>query len=75
MGTNVNLKNQTAIQREGLDALVQRLGRAGAIRFLQLFSGSRTDSLSEKRERDAVLESMGVSIDDILMDMENREAT
>ncbi|MCL2812076.1 MAG: hypothetical protein FWD25_09350 [Clostridia bacterium] len=53
-------RNQIEIQREGLDALVQRLGRAGAIRFLQLFNKGSGDYT---KERDALFE--GLSVDDI----------
>ena len=60
MNTAVNFRNQFEIQREGLDALVQRLGRAGAIRFLQLCNKGSGDYT---RERAALFE--GMSVDDI----------
>ena len=43
------------LQKAGLDALIQRLGRVGAIRFLQLYHGGSGDSVKEKHKRDAAL--------------------
>ena len=60
MNTAANFKNHIEIQREGVDALVQKLGKAGAIRFLQMFekgSGNYT------KERDFLFKDM--SVDDI----------
>jgi hypothetical protein len=74
MENTVNLRNQIEIQKEGLDALVQRLGKVGAVRFLQLFNKNNGDSVEDKHERDAMLENMGVSFDDVLADMKKWEA-
>ena len=63
MNTAVNFKNQSEVRREGLDALIDRLGRVGAIRFLQLFSVCGGDSVQEKHASDAAYESM--TIDEI----------
>jgi hypothetical protein len=38
------------IRREGLDALRERLGRAGMIRFLQQFDAGRGDYARERHE-------------------------
>jgi len=69
----INQRNQTEIQKEGLDALVQRLGRVGAVKFMQLFNRSSGDSVEDKRERDALIESMGLSFDDVLTDIKKWE--
>jgi len=62
MNVAVNFRNQAEVQKAGLDALVQRLGRVGAIRFLQLYHGGHGDSVKEKHERDATL---NMSMDEI----------
>ena len=38
------------IRREGLDALRQRLGRVGMVRFLQLFETGSGDYVVDRRE-------------------------
>ncbi len=38
------------IRREGLDALEQRLGRVGMVRFLQLFETGSGDYVIDRRE-------------------------
>ena|GEM_PF-1707289 len=73
MDNIINQRNQTEIQKEGLDALVQRLGRVGAVKFMQLFNRSSGDSVEDKRERDALIESMGLSFDDVLTDIKKWE--
>ena len=57
-----NYRNQEEVQKAGLDALTQRLGRVGAIRFLQLYHSGSEDSVKEKHERDATL---NMSMDEI----------
>ena len=37
------------IRREGLDALKERLGRAGMVRFLQLFESGSGDYVMQRR--------------------------
>jgi hypothetical protein len=39
-----------AIRREGLDALRQRLGNTGMVRFLQQFEPGRGDYATERHE-------------------------
>jgi hypothetical protein len=65
MNTEINYRNQAEIQKEGLDALVQRLGKVGTVRFLQLFNKDSGDSVKDKHERDAMYEGMGMTVDDI----------
>ena len=73
MNTAINFRNQAEIQKEGLDALVQRLGRVGAIRFLQLFNGGNGDAVKEKHERDAAL-NMGMDeITEAIYKMQNHD--
>jgi hypothetical protein len=67
-------ENQAEILREGLDALVQKLGKVGAVRFLQLFNKNNGDSVEDKHERDVMLKNMGVSFDDVLADIKKWEA-
>ncbi|MFH1108265.1 MAG: hypothetical protein V1790_03575 [Planctomycetota bacterium] len=55
------------IRREGLDALLDRLGPAGAIRFLQQYDAGRGDYT---RQRHRWLD--GVTIDEVVTDIERR---
>jgi hypothetical protein len=69
MGFNVDYKKRFEENKEGLDALVQRLGKVETVRFLQLFIEDNHDSVVEKHRRDAMFEAVGVTLDDILNDM------
>jgi hypothetical protein len=69
MQNAVNTKTYIEIQREGLDALVQRLGKIETVRFLQMFNKSSGDSVKDKHERDAMYKQMGVTVDDIMAEI------
>jgi hypothetical protein len=72
MSTAVNYRNQAEIKEEGIDALVQRLGRVGAVRFLQLISGGYGDSVKEKHERDA---NLTMTMDEIAEEIYKMQAS
>ena len=57
------------IHREGVQALLDRLGPAGTIRFLQQYDMGRGDYT---KERDRWLD--GVTIDEVVEDIERRRA-
>jgi len=67
----INFRNQIEVQKEGIDALVQRLGRVGTVRFLQMLGKSGGDSVKDKHERDEMYENMGVTLDDIVAEIRN----
>ena len=66
MNAVINYRNQAEVQKAGLDALIQRLGRVGTIRFLQLYHSGSGDSVKEKHERD---DTLNMSMDDIADDI------
>jgi hypothetical protein len=55
------------IRREGLDALLDRLGPAGTVRFLQQYDMGRGDYTKERHRR-----LDGVTIDEVVEDVERR---
>ncbi len=65
-------KNATneEIRREGLAALLERLGPAGTIRFLQQYESGEGDYT---KERHAWLSDL--TVDDIIEDIRRRRAT
>ncbi|MCL1806791.1 MAG: hypothetical protein FWG31_03710 [Oscillospiraceae bacterium] len=48
-----------------LDALVQRLGKVGAINYVMSINKGSGDCVKDKHERDAMFERMGVTVNDI----------
>jgi hypothetical protein len=55
------------IRREGLQALLDRLGPAGTIRFLQQYDAGRGDYTKERHQW-----LDGVTIDEVVEDIERR---
>ena len=68
VATAVTLKDLEVIRQEGLDALKQRLGVVGMIKFLQMYSDGQGDTTADRAE---LVEDVG--IDEIIGWLDSEE--